>query len=321
MSTEANYLDKPASYRPMNCDSLCETEYVEWSSTPYTFVWIIRNFSYRKAWGYGNSPLVSTSFDIPIPNNTKFTTSWRLQLDRDGDFLSLHVNNCNEFEVKAEYKFSILDSNQERQNVIHSEGEAVFESSSSSTSGTRKFVDIQTLRGNLLPFDSLHIACDLTVKGAQLTTEGKKSNFAEDTDLMRNLRQKISIDLPQKLLILSNLCTGGDGLDLLTQAYGQISEDLTTKLGENLCRTLDSDNCIRFLLLADFYSLDLLRERSLEIAAENLSDLMKTSKWKENLSKFPLLKDEIIEKALSLKDISVDENKADVDEKKRNAFS
>jgi len=320
MSTETNYLDKPASYTAINCDSWCETMYVEGSSTPYTFVWIIRKFSYRKAWGYGNSPLVSTFFDIPIPNSANLTTSWRLQLERDGDFLSLHVNNCNEFEVKAEYKCSILDSNQERHNVIHSNGEEVFDSSSSSVRGSRKFLDIQSLRGgNLLPGDSLHIACDLTVIGAELTSGGKKTVNAKDTCSISSVGENhLCIDIPQKLIMMSKMIHGGEYMDSLTEAYEDASEELKSDYEDELCFSLNSDNCIKYLIVAEYLSLEKLKERSLEIAAENLSVLMKTSEWKEDLLIYPLLKDEIIESALALKELSVED---DGEEEKTNDVS
>jgi len=89
--------------------------------------------------------------------------------------------------------------------------------------------------------------------------------------------------------------------DLLTAANYYQLEQLKTACEENLCRTLGINNCIGFLFFADTYSVKLLRKRSLEMAAKNLSALMKSSEWNEDLSNYPLLKDEIVECAMSLK--------------------
>jgi len=89
--------------------------------------------------------------------------------------------------------------------------------------------------------------------------------------------------------------------DLLIAANYYQLEQLKTACEENLCKTLGRNNCIGFLFFADTYSVKVLRKRSLEMAAKNLSALMKSSEWNEDLSKYPLLKDEIIECAMSLK--------------------
>jgi len=296
MSTETNYLDNPEPI--IHCDAWCQTEHVDWPSTPYTFVWTIKKFSTRKSWGCGNS-LVSSSFDIPIQNSRRLETSWRLQMDRDGDFLSLHVNNYSGFEVKARYKCSILDAKKKRKNVMQSNGEELFDSSYSSISGMKKFVHINGLKGDLLPNDCLHIVCDLSVTGAHLTNRGKKSPdfFDERSSLWEN---QLSIDLPEALLAMVNLHCTGNAKDFLAASNKNLFDRLMTACEENLCQILDSKNCIKFLIYANIYKAKMLRKRTLEMAAKNLSILMKTNEWKEDLLDYPLLKDEIMETALSL---------------------
>ena len=104
--------------------------------------------------------------------------------------------------------------------------------------------------------------------------------------------------------------------DLLAAANQYQIEKLKRSCEEKLCQTLESNNCLEFLILAQVYSSPFLKKCSLEMAAKNLVALVETNEWKEDLSDHPTLKDEVIKTALSLK------NDAKVDnEKKRSAVS
>merc|ERR1719447_460224 len=89
--------------------------------------------------------------------------------------------------------------------------------------------------------------------------------------------------------------------DLLEAANYYQLEQLKIACEESLCLILQSNNCIGFLIFADTFSANLLRKKSLVMVAKNLSVLMKTSEWKDDLLNYPLLKEEIIENALALK--------------------
>jgi len=337
MSNEkTNCLDNPVPF--IDCDAWCTTKCVEWPSVPFSFVWTIENIKYLNFGGPEPSDsLFSTQFDIPIPNSAKLCTSWRLKLNlqgwNDGVFYSLHLDNCSGFDVKASYKFSILDVNKERQNVFDSKGVQSFKpSSDASTSGTRTFVENGALTGDLLPNDCLHILCELTVTGGgQLNIEGKKIANVKETDTnINDSENQLSFDLQDALLAtLSFTYTGkipskiSNKLykDLIVSAKQHQLEYLKDVCDENLCKTVDVDSCIGLLIFADTHSATLLKKRSLEMAAKNLGVLMKTSEWKEDLFDYPLLRDEIIENALALKELLVVGEDEDVDDKKRSAFS
>jgi len=376
-------LDNPEQI--IDCNGWCQTEFLEWQSTPYTFVWTIKNFSSRSAWG--SDALDSNIFYVQVPNSKELTTKWFLRLESDNsNFWSLHIHNYTGTEVKAAYKFSILDSKKVRQNIMHSNGVALFSSSYSSKSGFKTFVH-RSLTGDFLPKDCLHIVCDLTVIGAQIKVTGKKKIDTVDTQIKQDIDSdqrlsELSHDLEEAFLkneasdsdvvikcsnsvfrchkfilkarspvfdamfkadmkesstgvvtidnldpkvvtsMLYFIYTGKipniDEIakDLLAAANQYQIEKLKRSCEEKLCQSLESNNCLEFLILAQVYSSPFLKKCSLEMAAKNLVALVETNEWKEDLSDHPTLKDEVIKTALSLK------NDAKVDnEKKRSAVS
>jgi len=383
MTTASNYLDHPEQI--IDCDGWCQTEFLEWQSTPYTFVWTIKNFSSRSAWGC--TAIDSSTFYIPVPNSSVLTTKWFLRLELENNFWSLHIHNYTGVEVKAVYKFSILDSNKERQNITHSNGAALFSSTYSSKSGFSRFVDRNILKGDMLPNDCLHIVCDLTVIGAKIRVVGEKNIDKLDTQSKQNINSdqrfsELSHDLEEAFLkneasdsdvvikfndsvfrchkfilrarspVFDAMFKGDmkenssgvvtiDNLDpkvvtsmlyfiytgkipnideiakdLLAAANQYQIEKLKSCCEEKLCQSLESNNCLEFLILAQVYSTPFLKKCSLEMAAKNLVDLVETNEWKEDLSDHPSLRDEVIKMALNLK------NDAKVEtEKKRSAVS
>jgi len=215
MSAVANYLDLDNSNPFIACDAWCQTEHVDVECpSPYTFVWTIKKFSSRKAWGCGDS-IVSTVFDIPVPNSENLITKWSLKLesDSDSDFLVLQIKNCSEVEVKAMYECSILDENKQQRNVSLSNQAILFGSSNgfslfgSSPRSLKRFVDRKKLTGEMLPNDCLHIVCELTVIGFQNSVVGKKISEESDADI-KPTEQQLSLDLEEAFL--KNECSDSD---------------------------------------------------------------------------------------------------------------
>jgi len=363
--TTTNYLVEATSPF-IDCDAWCQTEKIEWAdSTPYTFVWSIKNFSARED-NPGDS-IESASFFVPFPHSSSLYTEWKLYLKFNIDSLSVMLAyRGEEFMVNAKYKISLLNSNKTRQNIVHSSGVEYFDMDMNCETDYKHIIDNRTPSGDLLPNNCLYIVCDLTMFGAETTVEGKKNaevldgncstgetqlsrdlqeafakNESSDSDVVINCGQKVfnchkfilkarspvfnamfqadmkegnsrevNIDnIDPKVLedMLHFIYTGkipnNDELakDLLVAANYYQLEKLKTTCEENLCMGLERNNCIEFLVFADTYAATKLRKRSLEMAAKNLSVLLKTHEWKEDLLNNPLLKDEIMECALTLK--------------------
>jgi len=153
----------------IDCDAWCHTENVEWPATsPYTYVWTIKKYGARKD---SICSLESSEFEVPIQKSASLLTKeWRVHLKFLHDSLSIKLNYGGEIDLKAKYKFSILNSNKKRQNFIYSNG---IESLgyTGEGSGYKKFIDKSNLSGDLLPDDCLHIVCDITVFAAELCLE------------------------------------------------------------------------------------------------------------------------------------------------------
>jgi len=375
-----NHLDQtPDPF--IDCDAWCRTEKIKWSestATPYTFVWTINDF--RATYDKPETSIESTTFDVPVPNSGNITVRWKLLLKIDGNSLNVELEYCGDFEenfnellegiseMKAKYKFSILDSNRARQHIVHSSEAEEFDYSGS-VGGIKKLIEKANLNGELLPNDCLHIVCDITMFAGCRSLKGQKyDGNLKDSNTKRRLREtQLSNDLLDAFSknesrnsdVIIN-CNGkvfnchkfilgarspvfnamfqadmkegnarevnidnldpkvlGDMLqfiytgkipntdefmkDLLEAANYYQLEQLKIACEESLCLILQSNNCIGFLIFADTFSANLLRKKSLVMVAKNLSVLMKTSEWKDDLLNYPLLKEEIIENALALK--------------------
>jgi len=362
MSAATDYLDK-TSDPFIECDAWCQTENVEWSaSTPYTFVWTIKRFSARDN-NIGDS-IESSSFIVPVPSCASLTTEWKLFLTYEKDFLSVALSYHSDLEVKAKYKFSILNSNKSRQNFLLSKGAETFDQYTNTEGEGKRFAK-RNLHGDMLPDGCLHIVCDLALLAADITLSSPSKLKAKDSDESSNVHEnQLSFDL-QVAFTKNDSCTsdmvikcgekvfnchkfilkarspvfnamlqanmkesnsGEVNIDNLTPTIlegmlhfiytgktpniDDLAKDLLVAADqyqlvqlkktceENLCQTLGIGNCIEFLFYADTHSAKLLRKMSLEMAAKNLSVLMKTSEWKKDLLDYPLLKDEIMESAL-----------------------
>jgi len=155
-------------------------------TTETTFKWTIQDFASRPE--KTGETMHSSSFVAKKPN--KEDSMWKLKLYPKGenkeskDYLSLYLENYNEFPMKAKFQFSIINSKFKKMAVQKSDTILTFESKSSAKGFVCWGVKCWTLREPLLknqqflPGGNLTIICTVTVFGTEKTSSG--SNSLED---------------------------------------------------------------------------------------------------------------------------------------------
>jgi len=161
-------------------------------TTETTFTWTIEDFA-SKTEKVGEK-MSSSIFRAKKPNGK--TSSWNLDLYPKGDstkpnnHLSIYLNNCDDFPMKAKFRFSILDSSSKKFNPMQSTH--LFDSSNPIW-GFRKCVLRQSIINNtcLLPGGHLTIVCELTVYGTAKILSGSQEVENKSETNARGLEQVI----------------------------------------------------------------------------------------------------------------------------------
>ena len=85
------------------------------------------------------------------------------------------------------------------------------------------------------------------------------------------------------------------GKDLLAAADQYQLDQLKCACADYLCRNIDIENCVSYLILGDLYQEDVLKKAALQFIARNMKNVLKTKDWKESLQNKPSLKLEAFE--------------------------
>lgn len=170
--------------------------------TKFNYIWAISNFSYcREEMG---EVLKSTNFSASKDSELKWCLKVNPRgLDEDSkDYLSLYLSLEKEVseEVRAKFKFSILNSKREESKAM--ESQKAYKFVEGKDWGFKKFIRRDFLMeedNGLLPDDVLTLLCEVSVVGQETTTNIK---------LFENESEKIPVIPSSKLAFdLSTLLT------------------------------------------------------------------------------------------------------------------
>ena len=150
-----------------DCDSWCITDSGRTAKT--TFMWTIKNFKDRPE--KKNEYMESLSFSVSGPDDRK--TEWYLTLypkgqyqgkDQD-DYVTFYLNGLNDFDVKASYSISIVDSFMKEQKSTSIDPET-YDGDFGNAWGGECLITFDELKensDNLLPDGHLTLLCKLEV--------------------------------------------------------------------------------------------------------------------------------------------------------------
>ena len=161
-------------------------------TTVTTFTWTIKDFESRPE-KLGEA-MFSSTFLAKKPNGKD--SIWQLSLYPNGEekdtHLAIYLLNLNEFQMKAKFRVSILDSDFRRWHTWHTGikpdlYEAMKSSNARDSWGTGKWTLRETLLENkdLLPGGHLTIYCEVTVYGTEKTLSG--SGFGDHEERSKTI--------------------------------------------------------------------------------------------------------------------------------------
>jgi len=152
--------------------------YTQVKVVKFSYMWTINNFSFcREEMG---EVLKSSSFSAGANDKLK----WCLRVNPKGldeeskDYLSLYLLlvNCNKSEVRAKFKFSILNAKREETKAM--ESQRAYRFVQGKDWGFKKFIRRDFLMdeaNGLLPDDKLTIFCEVSVVGETVNLAGQSS--------------------------------------------------------------------------------------------------------------------------------------------------
>lgn len=150
--------------------------YTQVKVVKFSYIWTINNFSFcREEMG---EVIKSSTFSAGVNDKLK----WCLRVNPKGlddeskDYLSLYLLlvACNKTEVRAKFKFSILNSNREETKAMESQRSYRFVQGKDW--GFKKFIRRDFLMdesNGLLPEDKLTIFCEVSVVGDTINLTGQ----------------------------------------------------------------------------------------------------------------------------------------------------
>lgn len=167
---------------PPPMDSLCPMAenwcYTQVKVVKFSYIWTINNFSFcREEMG---EVLKSSTFSAGANDKLK----WCLRVNPKGldeeskDYLSLYLLlvSCNKSEVRAKFKFSILNNKREETKAM--ESQRAYRFVQGKDWGFKKFIRRDFLMdesNGLLPDDKLTIFCEVSVVGETVNVTGQSS--------------------------------------------------------------------------------------------------------------------------------------------------
>lgn len=167
---------------PSSADLTCPVAenwcYTQVKVVKFSYMWTINNFSFcREEMG---EVLKSSSFSAGANDKLK----WCLRVNPKGldeeskDYLSLYLLlvSCNKSEVRAKFKFSILNAKREETKAM--ESQRAYRFVQGKDWGFKKFIRRDFLMdetNGLLPDDKLTIFCEVSVVGETVNISGQSS--------------------------------------------------------------------------------------------------------------------------------------------------
>ncbi|CAB3238930.1 unnamed protein product [Arctia plantaginis] len=278
----------------------------------FSYMWTINNFSFcREEMG---EVLKSSTFSAGASDKLK----WCLRVNPKGldeeskDYLSLYLLlvSCNKSEVRAKFKFSILNAKREETKAM--ESQRAYRFVQGKDWGFKKFIRSINISGqsNVVQFkvpecrlsDDLGALFDnerfsdvtLAVGGREFQAHkailaARSPVFAAmfEHEMEERKRNRVDItDVDHEVLreMLRFIYTGrAPNLD-------KMADDLLAAADKALCLSLSVETAADTLILADLHSADQLKAQTIDfINTSHATDVMDTAGWKNMISSHPHL--------------------------------
>ncbi|KAH9630642.1 hypothetical protein HF086_007066 [Spodoptera exigua] len=278
----------------------------------FSYMWTINNFSFcREEMG---EVLKSSTFSAGASDKLK----WCLRVNPKGldeeskDYLSLYLLlvSCNKSEVRAKFKFSILNAKREETKAM--ESQRAYRFVQGKDWGFKKFIRRKTSWTLVLKasrYTSVQLYgqktsyFDLKTPPVNITIsfDPRSPVFAAmfEHEMEERKRNRVDItDVDHEVLreMLRFIYTGRapnlDKMadDLLAAADKYALERLKVMCEEALCLSLSVETAADTLILADLHSADQLKAQTIDfINTSHATDVMDTAGWKNMISSHPHL--------------------------------
>ncbi|KAG8140125.1 hypothetical protein E2320_002846, partial [Naja naja] len=260
----------------------------------FSYMWTINNFSFcREEMG---EVIKSSTFSSGANDKLK----WCLRVNPKGldeeskDYLSLYLLlvSCPKSEVRAKFKFSILNAKGEETKAMESQRayrfvSVVQDSVNISGQNSMNMVKVPECRladelGGLWE-NSRFTDCSLAMFEHEM--EESKKNRVEINDVEPEVfKEMMCFIYTGKAPNLDKMAD-----DLLAAADKYALERLKVMCEDALCSNLSVENAAEILILADLHSADQLKTQAVDFINYHASDVMETAGWKSMVVSHPHL--------------------------------
>ncbi|XP_018324211.1 protein roadkill [Agrilus planipennis] len=288
--------------------------YTQVKVVKFSYMWTINNFSFcREEMG---EVLKSSTFSAGANDKLK----WCLRVNPKGldeeskDYLSLYLLlvSCNKSEVRAKFKFSILNAKREETKAM--ESQRAYRFVQGKDWGFKKFIRRDFLldeANGLLPDDKLTIFCEVSVVADSVNISGQSNTIqfkvpecrlSDDLGLLFENQKFSDVTLSvagrefqaHKAILAGILLNDSHGLKTFLPVKVMVKvkyalERLKVMCEEALCTNLSIENAAEILILADLHSADQLKAQAIDFINTHATDVMDTPGWKSMIQTHPHL--------------------------------
>uniref|UniRef100_A0A8C6SWV6 Speckle type BTB/POZ protein n=1 Tax=Neogobius melanostomus TaxID=47308 RepID=A0A8C6SWV6_9GOBI len=302
--------------------------YTQIKVVKFSYMWTINNFSFcREEMG---EVIKSSTFSSGANDKLK----WCLRVNPKGldeeskDYLSLYLLlvSCPKAEVRAKFKFSILNAKGEETKAM--ESQRAYRFVQGKDWGFKKFIRRDFLldeANGLLPDDKLTLFCEVSVVQDSVNISGQNTMnmvkvpdcrlefqahkailaarspvfsamFEHEMEESKKNRVEINDVEPEVFkemmcFIYTDKAPNLDKMadDLLAAADKYALERLKVMCEDALCTSLSVENAAEILILADLHSADQLKTQAVDFINYHAAEVMETAGWKSMVASHPHL--------------------------------
>ncbi|KAL7977193.1 hypothetical protein Chor_009142 [Crotalus horridus] len=288
--------------------------YTQIKVVKFSYMWTINNFSFcREEMG---EVIKSSTFSSGANDKLK----WCLRVNPKGldeeskDYLSLYLLlvSCPKSEVRAKFKFSILNAKGEETKAM--ESQRAYRFVQGKDWGFKKFIRRDFLldeANGLLPDDKLTLFCELPGECSTGLCQYLRPEFHEhgearspvfsamfEHEMEESKKNRVEINDVEPEVFKEMMCFIYTGKapnldkmadDLLAAADKYALERLKVMCEDALCSNLSVENAAEILILADLHSADQLKTQAVDFINYHASDVMETAGWKSMVVSHPHL--------------------------------
>ncbi|XP_065920429.1 speckle-type POZ protein-like isoform X2 [Dysidea avara] len=278
----------------------------------FSHIWTIDNFSYcREDMGDAIKSCTFTSEQDP-------SLMWCLRVNPKGldeesrDYLSLYLLlvSGSRNEVRAKFKFSILNNKGEERKAM--ESQRAYRFVQGKDWGFKKFIRRDFLMDDtngLLPEDKLTLFCEVNVVTDAVSTSGvtssnrrvavpdlrlhkdfgtllERGSFSDVTVVVDDVEFKAHKAV---LAARSPVFNAMFEHSMMEESRKYALDGLKALCEDSLCENLTTENAANVLILADMHSVDQLKTMAIDFINSNAFEVMRTASWNELVSGHPHL--------------------------------